>query len=193
MLVAGAFRCSSILLLVVVPVGGCTAPLHSQRPSGASQVTAAEALIDAFYSFDAGRLRSAMASAPDSLPRLLYYQGWAEGGNYVVLERRPCRLETAEEVRCDITVRDDFIAALGTGVDVTDTFHLTFREGRIVSVRNSSNDPPEFQQALEWLGRERPEILEGPCSGFFAGGPTPQDCARAAARGFADFAARRRN
>jgi hypothetical protein len=31
---------------------------------------------------------------------------------------------------------------------------------------------------LKWLQRERPEVMTGPCRGFFAGGPTP-DCVRA--------------
>lgn len=134
-----------------------------------------------------------MSAAPGSLPRLLYYQGWAEGGNYEVLRRRPCRFDKAGEVRCDVTVRDDLIAALRTGFDVTDTFHVAFKGGRIVGVRNSSNDPPEFDQALGWLRRERPDLLDGPCRGFFAGGPTPGECVRAVVKGFADFAARPRS
>jgi hypothetical protein len=139
------------------------------------------------------RLRDLMASAPTSIPQILYYQGWATGGNYVVLERKPCRFETADEVRCDITVKDDLIAVLGTAYHVTDTFHLSLENGRIVKVRTSSNDPPEFDAALEWLRRERPEVFTGPCRGFFAGGPTPQDCVRAVVRGFADFVARSRS
>ena len=131
-----------------------------------------------------------MAAAPSSLPEILYYQGWAEGGNYVVRQRRPCRLERVDEVRCDITVRDDLIAALGTSYDVTDTFHISLQNGRIVRVRTSSNDPPQFEQALDRLRRERPEVFTGPCRGFFAGGPTPQDCVRAVVQGFADFAGR---
>lgn len=134
-----------------------------------------------------------MSSAPGSIPQILFYQGWAEGGNYVVLDRQPCRLAKADEVTCAITVRDDLIAALGTGYDVTDTFHLSLSDGRIISVRTTSNDPPEFEEALDWIRRERPDLMTGPCRGFFAGGPTPQDCVRAVARGFADFAARRRS
>ncbi len=79
------------------------------------------------------------------------------------------------------------------GYDVTDTFHLSFAHGRIVGVRTTSDDPPQFAEALQWLGRERPELMTGPCRGFFDGGPTPGDCVRAVVRGFRDFAARRRN
>lgn len=171
-------------------LAGCSAQQNEQIAD--PQLATAEQLIDAFYSFDPTRLRSAMANAPASIPNILFYQGWAQGGNYKILDRKPCRRGKADEVLCDVTVKDDLIAALGTGYDVTDTFHLTFEDGRIVGVRTTSNDPPEFEEALKWLGKERPEILDGPCRGFFDGGPTPQECVRTVGSGFADFAARRR-
>lgn len=177
-------------ILVALLLAACGPRPESAAPARDPRLAAAEAYIDAFYSFDPSRLRAAMASAESSIPRLLFYQSWAQGGNYVVLERRPCQLGQVDAVTCEITVRDDLIAALGTGSNVTDTFHLSFREGRIVSVRTTSNDPPEFEQALQWLAGSRPELLEGPCRGFFDGGPTPQDCVRAVVRGFADWRAR---
>jgi hypothetical protein len=159
-------------------------------PSGADpRLAAAEALIDAFYAFDPVRLRAALADAPKSAPVILYYQGWAEGGSYQVLDRQPCKFVTAAKASCDIKVRDDLVPALKIGFDVTDTFHLTFEDGRIVSVATSSNDPPVFKKALEWIGKERPEVLDGPCKGFFNGGPTPQACVREVIKGFSDFAA----
>lgn len=170
-----------ILLLLGALAGGAT-----EQPS----LAAAEAFVDAFYSFDAGRLRSAMANAPASAPEILYYQGWAEGGNYKVLDRKPCAVRQGGQVACAITVRDDLIAALGTGYDVTDTFHLTFEGDRLVRVETSSDDPPQFELALDWVRSEHPELMSGPCRGFFAGGPTPQDCVRAVVSGFADYAAR---
>jgi hypothetical protein len=168
-------------------LGGCAAAPSRQQIS--SPLIAAERLIDAFYSFDPAQLRAAMSDAPSSQPKLLYYQGWAEGGNYAVLKRKPCHLASENEVSCDITVRDDLTAALRTGYWVTDTFHLTLEEGRIVKVRNSSDDPPDFDEAMKWLQRERPEIMTGPCKGFFAGGPTPQKCVMAVMDGFAAYRA----
>ena len=178
------------LLLGALSLLGCTAQPPERSFSQPGPLAAAGAVIDAFYSFDRERLRLAMAGAEASMPQILYYQGWAEGGNYLVLERSPCHVVSATEVACDIKVRDDLIQALGTGYDVTDTFHFTFVDDRLASVRTSSNDPPEFDQALDWLRQTRPELLTGPCRGFFAGGPTPQDCVRAVVRGFADYAAR---
>ncbi len=180
---------SVVTATMALIVSGCAAPNAPQHVSARTDLVAAERLIDAFYSFDPTHLRVAMSDARASLPQLLYYQGWAEGGNYAVLDRKPCRHAAGGEISCDITVRDDLIAALQTGYWVTDTFHLTFRDGRIIKVRNSSNDPPDFDQALNWLQRERPDIMIGPCKGFFAGGPTPQDCVRAVVAGFAAYRA----
>lgn len=172
-------------------LGGCG--VFRTPPDSASQLAAAEAFVDAFYSFDAERLKEAMSAAPESVPRIVYYQGWAQGGNYVVLRRMPCRSEDPHLVSCSITVRDDLIQALGTGSDVTDTFHLGFDGGRIVSVRTTSNDPPEFDRAMEWVERERPGLVEVPCKDAFEGGPTPQACVRAMVQGFREFAARPRS
>ena len=171
-------------IIMLLGLVGCSGTAHPQPASENPQLTAAEKLIDAYYSFEPTQLRAAMADAPDSQPQLLFYQGWAEGGNYAILERQPCQFVRESEITCAITVRDDLIAALGTGFWVTDKFHLSMRNGLIVAVDNSSNDPPEFKLALEWIGREQPEVMTGPCRGFFAGGPTPGDCVRAVVGGF---------
>lgn len=176
-------------IVLLLGLGGCSTTAPPQSVSGNSPLMVAEKLIDAFYSFDPRQLRAAMADAPASQPQLLFYQGWAEGGNYAVIERQPCKFAGDGEVTCAITVRDDLIAALGTGFWVTDKFHLTISEGRMVAVRNSSNDPPDFELALKCLQRERPEVMIGPCRGFFAGGPTPGDCVRAVVAGFKDYRA----
>lgn len=180
-----------VTVAVMLGIGGCAASPEPRVASGSSSLFAAEKLIDAFYSFDPVPLRAALSNAQASEAQIIYYQGWAEGGNYAVLKRKPCRLTGVAEVSCEITVRDDLIAALGTGYWVTDTFHLSFRGGRIVKVRTSSNDPPDFERALDWLKRERPDLMTGPCRGFFAGGPTPQACVRAVVTGFAAYRDRR--
>ena len=178
-----------LLTAAMALTSGCGAPNALHHVSARSELGAAERLIDAFHSVSPAQLRAAMSDAPASQPQLLYYQGWAEGGNYVVVERKPRRRAAEDEVSCAITVRDDLIVALQTGYLVTDTFHLTLRDGRIIEVRNSSNDPPDFDQALNWLNREPPDVMTGPCQGFFAGGLTPQDCVRAVVAGFAAYRA----
>jgi len=151
----------------------------------------AESIIDSFYSFDSARLRAAMADAAQSMPQITYYQGWAEGGHYKVLDRQPCRTVSATEIRCSIKVRDDLIQALGTGYDVTDTFHMAVADGRIVKITTSSDDPPAMMEAFKWLRAKNPEIwTTGPCKDLFAGGLTPQDCARAVVKGFAEYRAK---
>jgi len=46
-----------------------------------------------------------------------------------------------------------------------------------------------YYDAGDWVRENLPELIEVPCKGFFEGGPTPDDCARAMAEGFAHFAA----
>jgi hypothetical protein len=120
---------------------------------------------------------------------MLYYQGWAEGGNYKIVERRLCEAASSDVVRCAITVQDDPVLALDIDFHVTDTFTIGFEDGRIVSVENSSNDKQIYYDAFDWVTREMPEVMTGPCQGFFDGGPTPGDCARAMTEGYRRFAA----
>ena len=133
-----------------------------------------------------------MASAASSIPRVVFYQGWAQGGDYKVLQRMPCKFESATEITCAITVKDDLIGALGIDFNVTDTFHLFLTDNKITKVRNTSNDPKAFNEAAEWVQQNRQELIREPCRGFFNGGPTPGDCVRAMVRGFQEFAARAR-
>jgi hypothetical protein len=178
------------LLLAGCLVAGCSVQPTSVATTEPRLATA-EAFIDAFYSFDRARLRDAMADAPGSMPDILYYQQWAEAGHYLVLKRERCRFDKPDEVSCPVTVKDDLVPALGSALHVTDVFHFAVRDGRIVRVWNSSDDPPQYHQAMVWLRRERPEVFAGPCRGMFEGGPTPKDCVRAVVTGFADYTARR--
>jgi len=151
-------------------------------------VAAAEHFVDAFYSFDGDRLKSTLTSARDSVPSIVYYQGWAAGGHYSIVTRRPCVPEGIASASCSITVKDDLMRALGIPFDVTDTFHVTFANGQIVAVRTSSNDLKVFNDAEEWVRRKRPELVKQPCQGYFEGGPTPELCVQAMVRGYAEFA-----
>ena len=182
-------RRATLALAAASVMAGCSRP---RTPVADARLVAAERFVDAFYSFDRRRLADALAAAERSAPRILFYQGWAEGGHYRVSRRRPCALEPEQRVRCAITVRDDLILALGLREQVTDTFRLTLDGGRIVRVTTSSDDPPLFEEAMTWVRRERADRIRVPCEGFFAGGPTPQACVRAMVQGFAEYAALRR-
>lgn len=100
----------------------------------AANVSVAEKFIDAFYSFDSTALESFLDSATESVPSIVYYQGWAEGGNYKVHDRKPCVVQTLNVVSCSITVEDDPMLALGIDFKVTDTFEITFAGSEIISV-----------------------------------------------------------
>lgn len=149
----------------------------------AQNLETAEGFIDAFYSFDPERLKAFLENTDESAARILYYQGWAEGGNYEVLDRAACVADSAELIHCAITVKDDPVQALKTGFDVTDTFHLTFAGPSIVSIDTSSNDQPIYHEARAWVEENMPEVMEGPCLRTPEGG-TPGDCARAMTEGY---------
>lgn len=161
----------------------------STTPDSSSNLAVAEELIDAFYSFDADRLLAALAYAESSQPWFLYYQGWAEGAHYAIVDRHPCVEIAVNRVDCPITVEDDLAKTLNYGFNVTDTFHLTFSDGRVVDLETSSDDPPIYEEALQWMFANKPELGEAdnPCEGLFAGGPTPGECAVAVVAGFEEF------
>ncbi len=81
--------------------------------------------------------------------------------------------------------------ALGLYFKVMDTFRFTFDGAQLAAVETSSNDLPVYCEAFDWVKRQMRQIMSGPCQGFFAGGPTPRDCARAVTEGFRRFAANR--
>lgn len=147
----------------------------------------AEGMIDAFYSFDADQLQPFLSEAGDSETSILGYQAWAEGGNYIVMERAPCEYEADNVIACAITVQDDPVVALETGFNVTDTFHITFEDGIIVGVDTSSNDQPIYYEARQWVEENLPEVMEGPCKRVDGVRETPGDCARAMTDGYRQF------
>ncbi|XOV85488.1 MAG: hypothetical protein ACFHXK_10295 [bacterium] len=185
------FAAGSILLILLGACTDASEPLATLETSDAKapNLPKAEAFIDAFYSFDPEQLRPLLAAAPESAQSILYYQGWAEGGNYKVLQRGACAFDENKLISCPITVQDDPVLALNTGFNVTDTFTLTFESGEIVKVETSSNDQPIYYEARAWVELNMPEVLTGPCKDRGADGATPGDCARAMTEGYRRFAA----
>ena len=153
----------------------------------AANMVTAEGFIDAFYSFDAEKLKAFLTEADESAEGILYYQGWAEGGNYLVVERGACKAESPTLIQCPITVQDDPVVALKTGFNVTDTFHLTFSSTSISSIDTSSNDQPIYYEARKWVEANMPEVMDGPCMNRGTKDGTPQDCARAMTEGYKRF------
>lgn len=180
---------ASIVTVAVVAVGAQSFSVSAEEKQNQTNLQVTEAFIDAFYSFDPTKLQSALSSAQGSVPLIGFYQGWAKGGNYKIVDRKPCEAKEPSLISCSITVKDDLMSALGIDFDVTDSFHISLSDGKISSVRNTSNDLPVFSDAMEWVKRELPELLREPCQGFFDGGPTPEACVRAMVAGFKKFAA----
>ncbi len=176
-----------ILLSTSLSLGACSNEPQSTKTDVEENQMLAEAFIDAFYSFDPEQLAPLLAAAGESKAQMLYYQGWAEGGEYQIVERKACAGETPDKITCPITVQDNPVLALETGFFVTDTFSISFSDRKIVQVETSSNDQPIYYEARDWVKKEMPEIMAGPCKGFFAGGKTPADCARAMTEGYKQF------
>ncbi len=164
-----------------------TAPMTEPAPDPDLEI--AESFIDAFYSFEPERLAPIMAAAAETAPRLLYYQGSAKGGNYEVLKRTPCARDPEGVVLCPVKVKDDRVQALGTGFDVTDTFHLTFEDGVLAKVTTSSNDQDIYREAAVWVRENMPEVMAGPCANRNTPQGTPVECSRAMTAGYKAFVA----
>ncbi len=175
----------AVILLVSCAGSNETAPQSNQR----IKLSNAEALVDAFYSYDQTSLESFLMFAGASAPSIVYYQGWAAGGNYRIIDRKPCEMKEANVISCSIIVEDDPMLALGIDFHVTDTFTITFTNNNITSVETSSNDLPLYFEAADWVKKELPDLVREPCQGFFDGGTTPGECARAMSEGYARFAA----
>jgi hypothetical protein len=177
--------CATAIALSLVACGKTPESMGDQSTD--RSIATAESFVDAFYSYDPGVLRSALSSAEGSAAPILFYQGWAEGGNYEVVERMPCKLGDKVTINCSITVKDDLIGALGIESNVTDTFHLTFSNDQIVSVTTSSNDPQEYYDAEDWVKENRPELIGDPCKQSSDRPSTPGDCVRGMVRGYSEF------
>jgi len=154
-----------------------------------SNVAAANLFIDAFYSFKRDSLKATLSQATESQLSILYYQKWAECGNYEIIKRHNCIERNDSLVICPVTVKDDLMGALNININVTDTFHLTIKKRQILSVKTSSNDPDMYYQAEEWIKKNRPELIEEPCKGAWEGGPTPCECVQAMVKGLIEFKA----
>ncbi|MCH1550611.1 MAG: hypothetical protein L7T19_05570 [Pseudomonadales bacterium] len=141
------------------------------------QLAAAEAFIDAFYSFEPTKLAAVRLPEPGATS-MAYYQAWAAAANYRIHTRHPCKRHH-NFVVCRITVTDDFGQTLG--YLATDTFTLQMKGSMIVAANAEGDDPPIFNALFAWIAQQRPEILTGPCHRMFAGGTTPTACARAVA------------
>tara|TARA_R110002049_G_scaffold41236_8_gene124510 strand:- start:317 stop:739 length:423 start_codon:yes stop_codon:yes gene_type:complete len=134
-----------LLLLLIFSFCFCK---NSSKPesdvNSYKQLTIANNFIDAFYSFNSNQLLPMLKYAENSKSEILYYQGWAEGGNYEIIKRHPCEVKNDTLVICAVTVKDDLIKALKLSLNVTDTFHIVIKSEKITSITTSSNDPFNF-------------------------------------------------
>lgn len=179
-----------VLFFMLLSLSACSVYKDSKTQyQNESLLPTAEAFIDTFYSFNSIALEIALSQASSSIPSVVYYQGWAEGGNYKIVARKPCVIQELNVASCSVTVEDDPMLALGIDFNVTDTFTISFIDGVIVAVETSSNDMQIYFDARDWVLTELPELVAEACEGFFNGGSTPNECARLMAEGYRRFAA----
>ena len=179
-----------IFALICLLFGCQTKQKATSDPNAKSNLLISGAFLDAFYSFDEDSLKSALSSAPKSQPSILYYQKWAECGHYEVLERFPCTAKNDTLITCPVMVKDDLMSALQLDLNVTDTFHITIKEGLIRSVTTSSNDPSIYYEGKAWIEENRPELIREPCKDAWNGGLTPCECIQGTVQGLKEFAQR---
>jgi hypothetical protein len=181
-------RKNLFFILIIVLQFGCK---NIQEPKFSEDsndmITIANEFVDAFYSFNSETLASVLSEAKISQSEILYYQKWAECGNYKVLNRAMAYKENDSTIVCPVTVKDDLMAALDIEFNVTDTFRLTIRRGQIRSVSTSSNDPDLYYAAKDWVKENKNDLIEVPCEGIWEGGPTPCDCIKGMIKGFGEF------
>jgi hypothetical protein len=143
--------------------------------------------IDAFYSFNRDSLASILSDAKGSQPEILYYQKWAECAHYKIVNRGQYAKKNDSTIIFPITVKDDLMAALKIDFNVTDSFHISIKNGKIQTVKTSSNDVADYYKAKEWVKKHRPELVEKACEGIWEGGPTPCACVQGMLKGFTEF------
>ena len=152
----------------------------------AARVALGNAFVDALYSFDPEALEALFVEG--AATEALYYQGFAEGGNYRIVERGDCIASRVDEIICPITVEDDAMLALSNETKVTDTHFLTVSDGLLTDHRNTTNDPEILFFAVLWVFSTYPEMNEGVCAGMWTDGQTPGECARRIAEGVREYA-----
>ena len=151
-----------------------------------------EAFIDAFYGFERRTVQLAVINGSETTQGLANYAvWWAEALGTEVVERFPCDVRGGRSVSCDVLVRDALTDTLGVEETSVVRWLIALNtDGNIEEVRLIPDDPPELDAAYNWVIANRPGLFDdGDCAGFFAGGPTPVECATAVLDGFGEYAA----
>ena len=181
-------KLTAIALILIL--AACKSGTQSEIPNSSNDnVALANKFIDAFYSFNEDTLKSILSKAVDSQPSILYYQKWAECANYEIFARNDFILKNDTLISCPITVKYDLMGSLNIDFNVTDSFHISILNDRIVSVKTTSNDLDIYYDAKDWVKTNQPELIEVPCIGIWEGGPTPCECVKGMVEGFSLFTA----
>lgn len=178
---------AAIFLVVAIPC--CAEPAKTVNYSTLNnRLMHAEKMVEAFYSFKPEPLAQILINAGESKKNILFYQGWAEGGNYIVMENYGCKVVEKNKIDCAITVQDDLVLALGIDFNVTDVFHLEFNAEQIISVKTSSNDPQLYHDASKWVKDQYPEKIKLSCKGTDEYPASAKQCVQNMLSGYVEYA-----
>ena len=94
-----------LFYIAILLAVGCKNGTKSEvSVSNDNTIAIANQFIDAFYSFNKDTLKRTLSNAEESQPGILYYQKWAECGNYEILKRFNCEEKNDTLVICPIMV-----------------------------------------------------------------------------------------
>jgi len=175
-------------ILAVTAVVMLNSHATAEENNGQKNLQLAEQYIDAFYSFNPKLLNPLLTQAGESQKKMLFYQGWAKDGNYIIKQRHPCKFGEGNEVLCSIRVQDDLVLALGIDFDVTDTFHIYFTKNAISQIKTSTDDPKLYHDAYNWVMENRGEQVKPACKGSMDVKPSPSKCVKLMLLGYQEYA-----
>ena len=129
----------------------------------AGRIAFAEAIAEAFYSFDELALVDAIGT--DVASTLIYVdQARSHALNSRVVERQPCDATTPSQVMCEVTSIDDFTDAFG--LQQVERMTVTFSNDAMLGVLIRYSGMPRYLDDLwPWLEETHPNVMNVACGG----------------------------
>ena len=129
----------------------------------AGRIAFAEAIAEAFYSFDELALVDAIGT--DVASTLIYVdQARSHALNSQVVERQPCDATTPSQVMCEVTSVDDFTDAFG--LQQVERMTVAFSNDAMLGVLIRYSGMPRYLDDLwPWLEETHPNVMNVACDG----------------------------
>lgn len=151
------------------------------------QLEQAEEIMDAVLSLDPARLEG--LDLPEvTLDDLTYWQLYSDAVGISSVTRSLCEQTSPTTTSCRFTYIDDLVqlAAAETTLVEESFIIVVGADGDVAAVRHRPSSPPAVTTAIADSRETHPEVWDGPCSNWFAGGSTPAECGKALVEIFRD-------